>query len=119
VLEVGETAGRDGMVFMVTRVDRTTRRIDVLYRVTNQSGNAVSFTMANADQRLINGSSVKAPADPNGLANVTLQNGESYDSGTTFYLKTTDPDTDEVIFAIDNLPRIGSVQVRISLRGEF
>jgi hypothetical protein len=118
-VEVGVPVGRDGVVFMVTRVDRTAKRMDVIYRVTNQTGSAISFRMANADQRLINGSSIKGPADPNGLANVTLQNGESYDSGTTFNIKTTDPDTDEVIFAIDNLPRIGSVRVRIPLRGEF
>jgi hypothetical protein len=119
LLEVGEPASRDGVVFMVTRVDRMAKRMDVIYRVTNQTGSAISFTMANADQRLINGGSIKGPADPNGLANVTLQNGESYDSGTTFNIKTTDPDVDEVIFAIDNLPRIGSAQVRIPLRAAF
>jgi len=118
-VDVGELAGRDGMVFMVTRVDRTTKRIDVIYRVTNQTGSAISFTIDNADQRLINGSSIKGPADANGLANVTLQNGESYDSGTTFNIKTTDPDVEEVIFVIDNLPRIGSVRVRIPLRADF
>ena len=110
--------GRDGVVFMVTRVDRTAKRMDVIYRVTNQTGSAISFTMLNADQRLTNGSSIWGPADPNGAANVTLQNGQSYDSGTTFNIKTTDADIDDVIFAIDNLPRIGTAHVRIPLRGE-
>ena len=117
MLEVGQPAGRDGIVFIVTRVDRTAKRMDVIYRLTNQTGSAISFTMLNTDQRLISGSSIKTPADPGGAAHVTLQNGQSYDSGTTFNIRTTDPDIDDVVFAIDNLPRIGSVRVRIPLRG--
>jgi hypothetical protein len=115
-VDVGEPANRDGIVFMVTRVDRTTKRMDVIYRLTNQTGSAVIFSLTNADQRLVEGGTSKAPADPGGSTSVTLQNGQAYDSGTTFNIDTTNPDEDEVTFAIDNLPRIGSVRVRIPLR---
>ncbi|MFL5735200.1 MAG: hypothetical protein ACJ78Q_18745 [Chloroflexia bacterium] len=114
-VDVGEAAARNGLVFMVTRVDKTAKRIDVIYRLTNQSGHAVSFAISYADQRILTGGSTKSPADPTASAAGSLQNGQSYDSGTTFYFDTSDPDNSEVTFAIDNLPGIGSVRVRIRL----
>jgi hypothetical protein len=101
------------MVFIVTRVDKSAKRVDVIYRITNQTGSAITFKLTNTDQRLVRGGTVKGPADPGGVASITLQNGQNYDSGTTFFISADNPNGDDLTFAIDNLPRIGSVRVRM------
>jgi hypothetical protein len=117
-VDVGEAASRNGLVFIVTRVDRTTRRVDVIYRLSNQTGGTITFGLANADQHLARGGTIKGPADPAGFANVSLQDGQSYDSGTTFNIDTSNPDVDELTFAIDNLPGLGSVRVLIPITND-
>jgi hypothetical protein len=112
-VDVGQAASRNGVVFIVTRVDKSPKRVDVIYSISNQTGSAIAFNLTNADQRLLRGGTVKGPADPGGAASITLQNGQNYDSGTTFFISAENPNGDDLIFSIDRLPRIGSVRVRI------
>jgi hypothetical protein len=102
------------MVFTVTRVDFLAKRVDIIYQLRNETGAPINFTLANSDQRLLDNTEHEyTQADPGRVANVTLSNGQSYESGTTFNADITRKGVTALIFAIDNLPRIGNVRVTI------
>jgi hypothetical protein len=108
---------RNGMVFAVTRVDLiNNKRMDVIYKLTNNTGGPMTVVLRVSDQHLVsNLGTEQTKADPNAVATVTLQNGETYNGGTSFLIDINDVRIKAFTFAIDNLPRIGSVRVNIPL----
>jgi hypothetical protein len=115
-VDVGEPVNRNGLVFTVIRLDRLAKRVDVIYTVKNESGGAVTFVLANSDQRLIDdaGQSFNL-ANPSGVTTVTLQNGQEFTGGTSWN-GTLSADADYATYEADNITRIGSVRVHIPLR---
>jgi hypothetical protein len=115
-VEVGEPVRRNGIVFTCTRVDVLAKRVDVIYQVRNEIGGPINLTLSNADQHLVSNTGEQyAQADPGRVVNITLSNGQAYDGGTTFNADLASKGVKELTFVIDNVPRIGSVRVRIPL----
>ena len=115
-VELGDPVSRNGLVFTVFRLDRLAKRVDVSYTVKNESGQPVTFVLANKDQRLLNDAGADLQlADPSGVATVVLQNGQEYTGGTTF-TGSLPADSDYATYAADNMTGIGSVRVHIPLR---
>ena len=111
-----EPVNRNGLIFTVIRIDRLAKRTDVAWTVKNVSGGPVNFVFANADQKLLNESDQPLElADPSFVTNVTIQNGDTFTSGTTWNGTLSDK-ADHATYIANNIPRIGSVQVRIPLR---
>jgi hypothetical protein len=113
---VGEPVRRDGMVFTVRRIDVQSKRVDVPYTIRNETGGPVTFTLDKRDQHLLDNTGGEYDqSDPGGVATITLANGQNYESGNTFNADLTGKGVKELIFAIDRLPRIGSVRVTLPL----
>jgi hypothetical protein len=113
-VEVGEPVRRNGLVFTLIRADFPPKRVDVIYQIRNETGGPINFTIANADQRLVDNTEHEyTKADPGRVSNVTLSNGQVYEGGTSFNADLTGKGVKALTFAIDNLPRIGSVRVNI------
>ncbi|MEO8288661.1 MAG: hypothetical protein ABI670_19760 [Chloroflexota bacterium] len=116
MVDIGDPVRRNGMVFTVIRLDRLAKRTDVTYTVKNESGEQVTFVLANADQKLLNDANQPLElANPSGVQTVTLQNGQEFTGGTTFN-GGMPADADNATYIADNITRIGSVRVRIPLR---
>ena len=118
VAQVGllEPVNRNGLIFTVIRIDRLQKRTDVAWTVQNVSGGPVTFMFANADQQLLDQSDQPLQiADPTFVTNVTIQSGDTFTSGTTWN-GTLNDKADHATYIANNIPRIGSVRVRIPLR---
>ena len=112
--EVSEPVTRDGVTFIVTRVDRLEDRHDVIFEVRNNTGAPLALTIRNSDQSLTSSrGTVYQLGSPYHVASVTLQNGQTYSGGTTFFTEdfTNRPEIKSLTFEIRNLPRIGTVRV--------
>jgi hypothetical protein len=111
-----EPVSRNGLVFTVIRIDRLLKRTDVAWTAKNVSGGPVAFVFANADQQLLDESDQPLQlADPSFVTNVTIQDGDTYTSGTTWN-GTLNDKADHATYVANNIPRIGSVRVRIPVR---
>lgn len=114
-VELGDPVERNGLVFTVIRLDRLEKRIDVAYKVKNQSGGPVTFVLANKDQRLYNDANRALElVNPAGVTTMTLQNGQEFTSGTSWH-GTLPVDADDARYEADNITGIGSVRVHIPL----
>jgi hypothetical protein len=114
--EVGELVRRNGLVFSVVREDIMPKRVDIIYRITNETGGPIGLVLSNADQHLYDNTGLEfSKADPGQIASVTLSNGQSYNGGTTFNVDMTNIRIRELAYQINKLPRIGNVRVRIPL----
>ncbi len=103
-------------MFTVIRIDRLAKRTDVAWTVKNVSGGPVTFIFANADQQLLDESDLPLQiADASFVTNVTIQDGDTFTSGTTWN-GTMNDKADHATYIGNNIPRIGSVRVRIPLR---
>jgi hypothetical protein len=112
----GEPVSRNGLVFTVVRLDRLPKRTDVAWTVKNVSGGPVVFTFANADQQLLDESDKPMElADPTFVTNVTIQDGDTFTSGTSWN-GTLNDKADHATYIANNIPRIGSVRVLIPLK---
>jgi hypothetical protein len=115
-VELGDPVRRNGLVFAVIRLDRQPKRIDVIWRVKNESGGPVNFVLANKDQRLLNDADQPFEiGNPTGVTTVTLENGQEYTGGTT-WSGTFTADADHATYVADNMTGIGSVRVHIPLK---
>ena len=115
-VELGDPVSRNGLVFTLFRLDRLEKRVDVAYKVKNESGVPVTFVLANKDQRLLNDAGQPLQlANPTGVTSVTLQNGQEFTGGTS-WIGTLAEDADYATYVADNMTGIGSVRVHIPLR---
>ena len=115
-VELGDPVSRNGLVFTLFRLDRLEKRVDVAYKVKNESGGPVTFVLANKDQRLLNDAGQPLQlANPTGITSVTLQNGQEFTGGTS-WIGTLAADADYATYVADNMTGIGSVRVHIPLR---
>lgn len=112
-IEVGETVSRNGLTFFVVRGDRLPRRVDVTYRLKNETNAPIAVSLPVSEQRLTDQDGRVFPArDPSRVSNLTLAPGQTFENGTTFDADSTDQIERELIFTI-NVPRIGTVRVTL------
>ena len=116
-VDIGDDARRNGMVFAVKRVDALAKRLDVIYKIRNETGATISLTLSAADQHLTDNTGHEyVKANPGDIASVTLQNNQEYEGGTSFNADLVGKGIKGLTYSIDNLPRIGSVRVRVPIQ---
>ncbi|MBF6614665.1 MAG: hypothetical protein IVW55_16250 [Chloroflexi bacterium] len=111
---VGDVLTRAGLAFTVTRVDRGTRRLDVIYQIRNTTSSAITLRLADADQQLITSTGPQPSSQPDRVINITLQPGQTFDGATGFNGISQNVTFKTLIYRVDNLPRLGSVQVDLN-----
>lgn len=113
-VEVQEPVRRNGMTFVVTRVDFPGKQVNVNFSLTNNTGSSISFTLKNSDQRLIGGlGNDYGKIEPNRVITVNLANGQTYSGATGFNVDFNARPEKGLLYAIDNLPGIAAVRVKI------
>lgn len=113
-VEIADVVRRNGMAFVVTRVDITPKGVAVNYTVTDESAGPISFVLADADQHLLGGASNEyGKFEPDRRIPVNLNNGQSFTGATGFHVDLKNRPEKAFTYRIDNLPGIGSVEVHI------
>jgi hypothetical protein len=111
-----EYAQRNGITFVVYKADIARNRIDVYYLIENETTVPISMNLANADQLIAdNDYNNYPPADPNGVARITIQPNTNYSGMTSFTGSAYYNRAKFLTYGINNIPNLGNVRVRIPM----